>query len=59
MRNQTIRKEWIKKDHKFKVFDDLSQSEIAIENCSKVIDFTRCSYSIKDQDKVYLLIENE
>lgn len=46
MRTQVIKKDWQLKDYKFKILSDLSEAEIVIDDCKKVIDFTRCSYSI-------------
>jgi hypothetical protein len=46
MRTQVIKKDWPRKDYKFNILSDLTESEIEIEDCKSVIDFTRCSYSI-------------
>ena len=58
MRNQVLKKDWVKKDYKFSIFSDLSIGETEIENCSQIIDFTKCSYSIDNLNKIHLLIEN-
>ena len=58
MRTQVIKKDWPKKDYKFSIMSDLCEAEIEIEDCKRVIDFTRCSYSINHQDKIHLIIEN-
>ena len=47
-----------KLDSRFQIFCEISEADIEITECSKVIDFTRCSYSILHQDRVHVLIEN-
>lgn len=58
MRTQVLKKDWPLRDNKFQVLSDLSEAEIEIEDCKRVIDFTRCSYSVTNQDKIYVLIES-
>ena len=57
MRSMVVKKDWPKKDHKFSIFDDLADSEYFIDNCKRVIDFTRCSYSIQQQSTIHVVIE--
>jgi hypothetical protein len=59
MRSQVFKKDWPKRDNKFAILDDLVDAEIEIEDCKRVIDFTRCSFatSASNQTKVHMLIE--
>ncbi len=59
MRTQVIKKDWPKKDYKFSILCDLSESELEIENCKRIIDFTRCSYSITNQNRVHIVYEDQ
>ncbi len=60
LRTQVTKKDWPKKDYKFNILEDLSEAEIEIENCKRVIDFTRTSFSVdaSNQKKVHIIIEN-
>lgn len=47
MRTQIMKKEWPKKDEKFSVLEDMAECEIELpDTCKRIIDFTRCSYSV-------------
>lgn len=61
MRTQVVKNDWPKKDCQFQIFDDLSEADIEIEDCKRVIDFTRCSYAVEatNQNKIHILIENK
>ena len=39
------------------MFDELSEAEIEIEDCTRIIDFTRCSYSVQASDWVHVIYE--
>lgn len=58
IRTSTAKKDWPRKDHKFSVFSDLSEVELEIEDCSKIVDFTRCSYTVRDSEKIFFLVNN-
>ena len=57
MRTQVVKKDWPRKDHKFSIFDELSEAEIEIEDCTRIIDFTRCTYSVQASDWVHVIYE--
>eukprot|EP00347_Sterkiella_histriomuscorum_P007708 403347869 len=59
IRSQIIKKDYVKKYHKQFVFVESCYAAIEIENCKEVIDHTRNSYSIENQEKVHLLIKNQ
>ena len=57
MRTQVVKKDWPRRDHKFSIFDELSEAEIELEDCQSVIDFTRCSYSVQASNSVHVVYE--
>jgi hypothetical protein len=52
-----MKKDWPKKDYKFMVLDEFADAELEIENCSRVIDFTRTAYTVQDCNSIHLLVE--
>ena len=52
-----MKKDWPKKDYKFMVLDEFADAELEIEDCSRVIDFTRTAYTVQDSNSIHLLIE--
>ena len=57
MRTQVVKKDWPRRDYKFSIFDELSEAEIDLEDCQRVIDFTRCSYSVQASNWVHVVYE--
>jgi hypothetical protein len=47
-----------KLDSRFQIFQEVCEADIELEDCSEIIDFTRCSYSINLQDQIHLLVKN-
>jgi hypothetical protein len=40
------------------VLTDIYEAEIEIQDCAHLIDFTKCSYSIEEQEKVHFIVED-
>jgi hypothetical protein len=58
MRTQVVKKDWPRKDYKFSVLDELSDAELDLEDCKKVIDFSRCAYSVSlGLNKIHIVYE--
>ena len=57
MRTQVVKKDWPRKDHKFSIFEELSEAEIEIEDCTRIIDFTRCAYSVSGSNWIHVVYE--
>jgi hypothetical protein len=57
MRSQVIKKDWPKKDYKFSVFEDYADAELELEDCTRVLDFTRTSYSVNVSSTIHMLVE--
>ena len=47
-----------KLDSRFQIFQEICEADIEIENCAKLIDFTKCSCSIMNQDTIHVLVQN-
>jgi len=41
------------------VFDDISESITEIDDCSDILDFTRCSYTREASSKIFILAKFE
>lgn len=39
------------------IFEDVCQSDIEITDCATLVDFTRCKYSVLDQNQVHVLLK--
>jgi hypothetical protein len=52
-----MKKDWPKKDYKFMVLDEFADAELEIEDCTRVIDFTRTAYTVQDCNSIHLLVE--
>jgi hypothetical protein len=44
-------------DSRFQIFQEISEADIEIADCQEIVDFTRCSYSVTNQDKVHILLK--
>lgn len=58
MRIQVMKDGWPRKDYKFAAFDDIAEAELSIEGCNRIVDFTRCSYSVNGSNKIFVLGNN-
>jgi len=47
-----------KLDSRFQIFQEICEADIEIKNCEELIDFTKCSYSIMNQDTMHVLVQN-
>ena len=39
------------------IFQVISLADVEVADCAKVIDLTKCSFSMNDQDKIHVLLE--
>ena len=46
-----------KLDSRFQIFQEICEKDIEIESCEKVINFTKSSFSILNQDTLHVLIK--
>ena len=44
-----------KLDSRFQIFQEICEADVLVEGADDVVDFTRCSYSIDNQNVVHLL----
>ena len=45
-----------KLDSRFQIFQEICEADIEIKDCKELIDFTKCSYSIINQDCIHVLV---
>ena len=57
MRTQVLKKDWPRKDYKFMVLEEFADAELEIEDCNRIIDFTKTAYTVQDSDSIHLLVE--
>jgi hypothetical protein len=39
------------------IFEEVCQSDIEITDCATLVDFTRCKYSVLDQNQLHVLLK--
>mmetsp|Transcript_13543 Transcript_13543/g.21102 ORF Transcript_13543/g.21102 Transcript_13543/m.21102 type:complete len:332 (-) Transcript_13543:14288-15283(-) len=45
-------------DSRFQILQEICEAEIEVADCQSIVDYTKCSYSVLNQESIHLLVKN-